>query len=300
MENQGLRRVHVIIPAFNEADVIEDCLKGLVAQKFQDFKATIVNDESTDSTRDIVLSYARRFPDLIELKEFGKVGPGRARNLVARDSRSEFLAFTDADCIPTRDWISSIISVLDQNIDAGSCGGPHLAPAQSNPFQSKVEGFFKGVSWLVDFYKHASSQPHLTRHNPLCNVFYRRELFLKLGGFREDLFPGEDFEFDERLRRAGVKIWYHPGAIVFHHRPESIARFKKVMFAYGRSQGRLVRERGPHRLVHWLGLLLLLPVGVIRPLGWTLSNSESVLGVWWGSLDWFAGFGFGLCTKKSR
>jgi len=288
------RRVHVIIPAYNEADVIDDCLRGLAHQAFEDFRVTVINDQSTDETRDIILRFVASDPKRFELKEFGKVGPGKARNLVARESNSPLLAFIDADCQPTSDWLSKIVPLFEEWVEIGSCGGPHLAPPQSSAFQLKVEAFLKMTSWLVDFYKSDSKEPRPTRHNPLCNVLYRREVVLSHGGFREELFQGEDFEFDDRLRRSNLKIFFHPQAIVFHHRPENIEAFRRVMFAYGRSQGRLVRERGPHRLVHWIGFLFLLPALFLRVLFLPWRRSESSVGVWMAGLEWFGGFWAGL------
>lgn len=250
-------KISILIPAFNEEKVISECLSSLVAQTFQDFEALIIDDASTDNTKSLIESFAAAHPHKIILKEYGKVGPGRARNRAAKDATGEFLVFTDADCVATTTWLEEIVKGFDHE-SVGSTGGPHLAHPSSTDFQLKVEDFFSLTSFAGGFYKKNSDfRIRETSHNPLCNVAYRSEIFHRLNGFKEDLWPGEDVEMDLKVKDAGFKITYNPRAVVYHHRPETIQQFRKVMHAYGRSQGKMVRDRGPRRLLHWIGLFVI-------------------------------------------
>lgn len=291
-----MHRVAVIIPAYNEQDVIDDCLKSLVAQKFQNFKAFVINDSSTDQTREIIDSYARSYPERIELCEYGKVGPGRARNITAEKVSAEILAFMDADCRATPEWLSELIKIWDQYPESASVGGPHLAPPESTAFQQSVESFYIKMAAQVDFYKDVGGNLREVAHNPLCNVSYRRELFLALGGFREDLFPGEDIEMDLRIRKLGKRIFFNPKALVYHHRPKDILQFRKVMKAYGRAQGKLVRERGIERKIQIFGLLAL----ALLPLTfWIRPRWNSRAGIYLNASSWITGFFVGLVTNSA-
>ncbi len=311
-------RVCVIIPAYNEEDVIDDCLAALDRQTLSNFEVFVIDDASTDRTREIILRYSQKNPTRFRLFEFGKVGPGKARNLAALETKAELLAFTDADCIPSPDWLSELVKAFDLEA-IGSAGGPHLAPPQSNDFQRSVERFLKLASPLTDFYKQGSNQVRPTSHNPLCNVAYRRDLFNRLGGFREDLFPGEDVEMDLRVKKAGFKIMYVPHALVFHHRPESISQWRKVMHAYGRAQGKLLRENGPQRLIQWLGILSIttllylftMLVSFFQLEGFFLfaiialfvfkfrPDWENFISICFNSLQWLNGFCQVFVTKRS-
>ncbi len=313
-----MQRVAVIIPAYNERDVIEDCLNSLVAQKFQDFNAYVINDLSTDNTREIIARFAKDHPRIIELREYGKVGPGRARNLTAKSVDAEILAFMDADCRATPEWLEQLVATWDRHPDASSVGGPHLAPPESTEFQKSVEHFYQLTAAQVDFFKKGAGEEREVDHNPLCNVSYKRNLFLELGGFREDLFPGEDIEIDLRIKRMGRKIFFNPKALVYHHRPKDIVQFRKVMRAYGRAQGKLVRERGVERKIQILGLVILMVIlsslfvtadccpemffGLL--LFWfafffVRPRWNSKLGLWLNALSWLNGFVIGLVTKSA-
>lgn len=293
-------KVAVIIPAYNETDVIDDCLRSLSQQTYPSFQAFVVNDMSQDDTAEKIRQWAQQFPSKISLREFGKVGPGKARNLVAQEVAREFeiFAFMDADCMATPAWLSELVQGFERSPDICSVGGPNLAHPSSSPFQRNVDQFFRMAARLVDFYKGDEEQERLVRHNPLCNVAYKRDAFLKMNGFRTDLFPGEDFELDDRLGRAGHKILFTPKAVVYHHRPEDLERFRKVMKSYGRSQGILVRERGPHRLIHWLGFLAILALPLTALLSRLPLGQESLAAIGLSSLRWIEGFTKGLLVRS--
>lgn len=311
-------KVSVIIPAYNEEKVIQQCLQSLVDQTFESYEVIIIDDASTDQTKSIIQGFVSQYPDQIKLREYGKVGPGKARNLTAYQSDAEFLVFTDADCYAEPDWIGQIIGSFISD-EIGSVGGPHFAPPDSSPFQMKLESFFKSLPSAIDFYKGSSSETRETNHNPLCNVAYRRDIFMRLRGFREDLFPGEDVELDQRVIREGYRILYNPQAIVYHHRPENVSQWRKVMFAYGRAQGKLLRENGLSRRIQAIGILSLF---ALLALCWGLINSLSItgmiasallvvlffsfrprwnnyFGIFCNAFEWFNGFLYGFWTKRS-
>lgn len=311
-------KVSVIIPAYNEEDVIEDCLRSLENQSFKDYQVILIDDASTDSTKSIIQRYCQKHPKSFFLHEYGKVGPGKARNLSAYQCGSEFLVFMDADCIATPNWIEELLKAFS-NDEVGSVGGPHFAPKDSNPFQRQVEKCLTLLTGFIDFYKTNSGDIREVAHNPLCNVAYRRDVFMRLRGFREDLFPGEDVELDLRVIREGFKIMFNPNAIVYHHRPEDIQAWKKVLRAYGRAQGKLVRENGIQRPIQWLGFFWIAFWG---SLFWGFFKSFGALGVilslsfllvhlffrpkwnnFIGALlclgEWPLGFFYGFFTKRS-
>jgi len=309
----------VIIPAYNEESVIRDCLNGLAAQTYRHFEAFIIDDLSTDNTKSIIQEFVAKDPKRFRFFEFGKVGPGKARNLAAYETTAEILVFTDADCIPTPKWLEELVRCY-KDPSIGSAGGPHRAPPQSSIFQLQVESFLLRTSPLTQFIQTHPEEIVETRHNPLCNVSYRREIFIRLHGFREDLFPGEDVEIDLRVKALGHRISYNPKALVFHHRPESIQQFRKVMHAYGRSMGKLTRESGPRRLPQWIGVASvlvwaflfwilvrhfrlegLLAVSILFAIFYQFRPDVSATwSLWTNSFQWFNGFYEGFITQRSE
>src|SRR5512135_1174235 len=92
----------VIVPAYNAASTIGDCLEALVRQTEPqaNYELVVVDDGSTDGTAD----RARAF-DAVRVISALHRGPAAARNLGARLSRGDVLLFTDADCAPSDSWV---------------------------------------------------------------------------------------------------------------------------------------------------------------------------------------------------
>ena len=86
--------ISVIIPAFNEEKTIGGCLKSLKNQSYKQMEIIVVDDGSSDSTRNIV----KGFSDIKLLTQSHK-GPGQARNLGASNAKGEILIFVDVPAI---------------------------------------------------------------------------------------------------------------------------------------------------------------------------------------------------------
>lgn len=310
--------VSVIIPAFNEEKVIDECLHSLTRQSILDFEVLVVNDCSTDSTAQHVQRFVETFSETFFLKQYGKVGPGRARNLAAKDARGQIYAFIDADCIATPTWLENLLKGFTDECVA-STGGPHIAPPTSNAFQLKLEQFFKWLAPLLGYYKPHAHQIRPTHHNPACNAAYRAHVFHRVGGFHEDFWPGEDVAIDFEVRDLGHQITYNPHALVFHHRSENIFEFRKFMNTYGRAQAKLLRVYGVRRSVQWvflgfvIGTLVMLLASAFNR-NWLMTallsvsilsacffrpSSESYFSIVANSFEWMIGFCKGLIENRS-
>lgn len=94
-----MMKVSVIIPMYNSQTTIEECLDSLVAQTIRgDIEIIIVDDCSTDSSREIVKKYESRYPDNIMLVCLDEnAGPGNARNIGIQYATGEYIGFVDSD-----------------------------------------------------------------------------------------------------------------------------------------------------------------------------------------------------------
>ena len=118
--------VSVVVPAFNAARTILETLHSVSQQSYRNLEVTVVNDGSTDETADIVRNYSRADPRVRMLSK-PNGGVASARNEGIKASRSEFIAFIDADDLwhPTK--IAKQLNVL-------LAGGPDMALVYS-PFR---------------------------------------------------------------------------------------------------------------------------------------------------------------------
>jgi len=104
-------KVSVIIPTYNSANYLPEAIESVLAQTYKDFEIIVINDGSTDNTKEIVAPYL----DRIIYSEVPNGGPAKARNRAIRESSGEYVAFLDADDIWYPDKLDRQITVLSGN-----------------------------------------------------------------------------------------------------------------------------------------------------------------------------------------
>ena len=92
--------ISVIVPCYNVGEYVENCLKSLLNQTFRDIEIICVNDGSTDSTPQILNSYAEKYPAIRVINQKNG-GLSNARNTGIKEARGEYIAFVDSD-----DWVN--------------------------------------------------------------------------------------------------------------------------------------------------------------------------------------------------
>ncbi|MCX7001034.1 MAG: glycosyltransferase [Candidatus Sumerlaeota bacterium] len=238
--------ISIIIPAYNCEETIVRCVASILHLTWGNKEIIIIDDGSTDATPDILKGYGGD----IRIIRTPNAGPSRARNIGVREATGEFIAFTDSDCIVAEDWLDELFKGFVSEKTAG-VGGDQQSPADDTPFGKNIHAFMKSVGFVADYLK-IQDRLIRTRHNPTCNVMYRREVLLEAGLFDEALWPGEDVDIDLKITRLGYELYYNPGAVVWHYRAKDAGAFSRMMRRYGWAQAYLVRKYGLFRLIHYV------------------------------------------------
>ncbi|NOZ82952.1 MAG: glycosyltransferase [Euryarchaeota archaeon] len=205
---QKLPKVSVVIPVHNGEKVIGRCLDAVFRSSYPEFEVVVVDDCSTDRTREICRSYPVK---LISFEEHA--GVSKARNTGARNASGEVLLFIDADCIMLEDTIQRLI---DTKLRTGAeiVGGTYTRlPEDSHSFFSTFQSVY------VNYCE--SRNPENPDYAATHCMAVDRDVFLKLGGFIEGSYIGvaasvEDVEFCHRAKRAGYRVVMEPQAMVKH------------------------------------------------------------------------------------
>ncbi|MEY4744187.1 MAG: hypothetical protein RL272_132 [Candidatus Parcubacteria bacterium] len=106
--------ISVIIPSYQHAAEIPLCLESILAQSFTDYEVIVVNDGSTDGTREALAPFLAR----IDYVEQENRGGNAARNRGFREARGDFLLFCDADVIMRRDMLETMLAALREHPEA--------------------------------------------------------------------------------------------------------------------------------------------------------------------------------------
>lgn len=237
--------VSVVIAARNAEATIGACLQSLALQTYTSHDVIVVNDGSTDGTATVAQTLGAT------VLETTGIGASAARNLGIRHAPGRIVAFTDADCTVPPTWLATLVDTLDSTGATGA-GGP-----QRNVFPDDASGgaafdaFFRLAS-IVSDYTRAGGRVREVTHNASCNSAYLTEALTAVGGFTDGMWPGEDVDLDLRLRARGARLLFVPGAIVHHHRPGTLAWFRRMMRRYGAAERALVRRHGRTRRIDYV------------------------------------------------
>jgi len=217
----------VIIPVYNEAQTLGDCLASLVpqAEQHQGIEIIVVDDGSTDNTADL----APNFPEVRWLRQI-RQGPAAARNRGAREARGEIILFTDGDCIPLDNWLEEMLAPFQQAPAIIGVKGAYITR------QRALVARFVQIEYEDKYDKLAASA--YIDFIDTYSAGYRRQMFLNAGGFDQE-FPvacAEDVELSYRLANLGYKLVFNPKAKVIHRHPDNLTDYlrKKYKFAYWR------------------------------------------------------------------
>ncbi|MBU1727501.1 MAG: glycosyltransferase [Candidatus Omnitrophica bacterium] len=244
--------VSIIIPAKNAEKTLARCLDSLLVLDYDNYEIIIIDDFSQDETPVILSKY---LPKINIITNPVARGPSFSRNVGVFKARGEFFAFTDADCIVDKNWLKELLAgfALDGVI---SCGGSQDVPADETDFGKKVYLAMKKIGFISDYLRKSGEGILSVDHNPTCNVMYKKEAFRQEGGFLEELWPGEDVEFDFRLKKRGYRIVFNPKALVYHYKPQDTASFLRMMDRYGWAQGFLVKKYGIFRKIQAVPIII--------------------------------------------
>lgn len=226
--------ISVIVCTRNGRDRIGACLQALRHQALLAHEVVVVDDGSTDGTADLV---EREFPEAVLLRlEPG--GLSAARNAGAEAASGEYVAFTDDDCEPDRDWLAGLAVSFSHGWDAA--GGPNLPPVPRDAVQAVVAAAPGAPS-------HVMLDDEEAEHLPGCNIAVRRTSYFDIGGF-DPLFmtAGDDVDFCWRLRDKGYRLGFAPTAFVWHHRRTSLRGYLRQQVGYGKAEALLVAKH-PNR-----------------------------------------------------
>ena len=88
--------ISVIVPAYNVEKYIEECLLSLVNQTYKDIEIIIINDGSTDKTKEIIIEYQEKYKNITGYNQKNN-GVSVARNLGLKIAKGEYVIFVDPD-----------------------------------------------------------------------------------------------------------------------------------------------------------------------------------------------------------
>ncbi|MBD3362911.1 glycosyltransferase [Candidatus Dojkabacteria bacterium] len=203
------REISVVIPVFNEEKVILSCLDSLSKQTLLPKEVIIVNNCSTDNTKDKAINFRNKCSSLnIRIVEEAKKGIKYARQKGFEESRGEVIAMTDADALFPKDWLAVGSRIFDSKYDviAGWC---------DFEFNNK---FFRKFSGIINrfFLKYSK---YLTGYQKFlgATVFFKKDTLVKIGGYLKNTenIP-EDIYIAKQIHKKRLSIKFDKDLFIYH------------------------------------------------------------------------------------
>lgn len=219
----GSPRVSVIIPSYNTASLIANCLDSVFAQTFSDFEVIVVNDGSPNTAQleQVLEPYRGR---IVYIRQENK-GAAGARNTAIAKARGEFLAFLDSDDSWFPDHLASQMQLFQADLTRDLVyADAELIRDSGHPktFMEKCpsEGSATFEGLVVE-----------SCQIPISTVVVRKASIVKAGGFDENLRRCDDYDMWLRTAFYGAKIAYSrkPQARLFLGRPDSLGGSQSKM-----------------------------------------------------------------------
>ena len=130
--------VSIIIPVFNGSRFLCETVASVFNQSFDDFELLIINDGSTDDTKEIVIALQKEY-GRIRYFEKENSGVSATRNFGLAKTKGEFVVFLDADDLMHPDFLQLRVDLLNQNTHLGFCGSEiELIDEDSKPIKKAL------------------------------------------------------------------------------------------------------------------------------------------------------------------
>ncbi len=215
-------RVSVVIPIYNQADLVGRTIDAVMTGTMVPEEILIVDDGSTDGLRAVIDSYAQPGAAVpVRLLQVSHQGPGRARDAGWHAATGNIVAFTDADAVPSREWLELGLQKF------------------TSPRVGAVEGRVEGGGGPPTIHTHQVKN-QFGRKFMTANMFYRRSVIEEVGGFKSPYREDSDLAFS--VLAAGYDIVFAGDSVVVHPPREENWRFYFAKASRKRYEGLLFRH----------------------------------------------------------
>lgn len=214
--------VSVIITTRNEEANLGICLESIRQQKYKNIETIVVDNASTDKTKQV----AKQYDALVYDK-----GPERSaqRNFGALKAKGEFLLFLDADMILTPLVIDECVNRMQKNAVIEALVVPEKSIGSGFWAKCKAleRSFYEGIDWIE------------------AARFYRKECFNAVGGYDVNLTGPEDFDLPQRLKaKYGDEVIGRISSYIHHNEGAlSLGKTLKKKYYYGKKMAQYLRKQ---------------------------------------------------------
>jgi hypothetical protein len=224
----------VVVPAYGPTPYLIDLIHSLAVQTPQPAKIVVVHTGSDDPSIEIAASCKHLSTPLSVIHQSDRLYASAARNRGVEEIDTPWVAFLDCDVLPAPDYCASVAQTVAATNAACLIGSVTTA---------SKGGYWGRCMWFIEF---GSVHPYLPERpietGPSINMIVRRDIFLEIGGFPNEVAVGEDAICQLRLKAMGAQLEFIPTIEVGHHMVSGFAPFRRHLRPLGAAAAQ-VRKR---------------------------------------------------------
>ena len=302
--SDSLPKVSIVIPHWNNVEVLSECLKSIRSSNFSDFEVIVVDNASTDNSVQYVKS---NFPEVKLIENGVNDGYAGGCNIGANLARGEYLIFLNNDTIQKPNWISSLLSTLISNSKIAA-----VQPKILNYYDRKIFDYAGGSGGHMDVYCFPLARGRIFTHQENDEGQYdnkekcfwssgtcfmvKKNLFFEAGGFDSSFFAHmEEVDLCWKLQAMGYEVWVDPNATVYHkngltlpmysHKKYYLNHRNSLLMLFGNYSLKNILLIGPVRLIleiiAFIYSFIILDwkhaTAIIRSLSWVIFHPHIIM-----------------------
>lgn len=206
-----IKKVTIIIPCYNIAEYLSDCLGSIQNQTYPSIEIILINDGSTDKTPEICDEFVRKNNNA-KVFHINNSGVSNARNLGIKESTGDYITFVDADDMISPDYIKSLYQAIQvSKSDIVYCKETHFSSLNFQALKSEeCNNKFYDISSVSDF-----DYCGLMTHSTVWGCLFSRKIVSDLS-FRTDIFIAEDSLFFNSAIIKANKIGFLDATLYYY------------------------------------------------------------------------------------
>lgn len=222
MKSDGAK-ISIVVPVKNGRKTLGECLQALALQTYKNYEIILVDNNSSDSTKSIILRFQQKYPNIKYFFE-KKPGIGQARNTGEKQAQGEIILMTDADCFAPRYWAEKMAKPI-LNKKAIAAQGAFKKPQNAN-------------YWQEHFYAERNRIMEQNTKNQKIDVLYSGNFAIKKSVLEEIEYSSQkmktcnDVELMSRLKKNNYDVFFEP-IEVLHAEPDNFLKVFKKTFIGG-------------------------------------------------------------------
>lgn len=227
----GLEKVSVIVPVYNAAMYVKECVASILGQSYQNIEVLLIDDYSSDNSLQILNGFAHHV-NVRVLRNTQNLGSGPTRNVGLQESSGTFICFVDAD-----DWIDKgYIEGLVRTVEKTDADLVVTSYCSVNGQQVKTRKVSKMLVLGMEIYPVAILNPYRNSMPSVWARIYRKQIIDQGKVSFPSARTGQDYEFNLKYMFECQRVSFVPLARYYYYRKE-VHKSITVSFRFDYIQG---------------------------------------------------------------